>query len=419
MSIAKAVEVLETITGAAGDNFMTHLFEWNKSGVYPLSPIHIDVTLDGVKDNSEDVGKIVDVIEAHINDVVANDLDLEVCENNKKTVAEIGKFLVETRKIQTNPLGQVTKNYTKHESKFKEFNEKLNAKIDAIKEKEYQKSEIALTEYLEAYIETEALGEYLNLTMFKDFIENKRKTKFFTSKGELNKAIKDAVEDVVRIAYEPIKKELELNERKKLQLRQFQDYIDNVDSECMTNNLEANIKQLLRFKESVEELYPDIKENCLMSIDNKISRCRSNIRANNAEMEADAIKNADVGLMDRVSVIKEATDDLTAGVYMLNNYHKELQTIYPKLTFSDNQERVKILGTAIKQRIVDMETAELAQVAETKEDVPSDAKTYGITTKILEPLIHMKIVASSEEDAKEQFVERFKAHISMIDLVIK
>lgn len=419
MSIAKAVKTLKKISGAADDNFMTHLFEWNKYGVYPLSPIRIDVTSDGVKDNSEDVGKIVDVIEAHVNDVVANDLNLNVCETNKKTVAEIGKFLVETRKIQTNPLGQVTKNYTQHESKFKEFNEKLNAKIDAIKEKEYQKSETALTEYLEAYIETVSMGEYLNLTMFKDFIDNKRKTKFLTSKGELNKAIKDAIKDVVRIAYEPIKKELELNERKKLQLKQFENYLENIGAEGNTEELEANVKQLERLKESVADLYPDIKENCLMSIDNKISRCNANIRANKAEVQADAIKNADGVLMDRVSVIKEATDDLTAGVYMLDNYHKELQTIYPKLTFVENQEKVKTLGTAIKQRIVDMETAELAQATETKEDVHSNTKTYGITIQILEPLIYMKIVASSEEDAKEQLVERFKAHLSMIDLIIK
>ncbi|MFT7880879.1 MAG: hypothetical protein ABXS91_10855 [Sulfurimonas sp.] len=428
MSIVKAVDTLGTIAGTTGEDFVAKITEWNKNKAYPYTPIHIYVSQDGVKDNSEDVGKITDMIESHIQDVIKNDLDLDVVENNKKTVAEIGKYLVETRKIQTSPLAKVTKNYTQHEAKFKEFNEKFTEKIDAIKEVEYKKTENAIKKHIEQAIEEEELDRYLNLDMFKDFVENKRKTKIFTTTGKLNKGIKDAAAEAIRVAYEPIKQEIELKERKQLQTKQFEGYLENIVAEGTNYVLEASISSLNRLKESVSEYYPDIEESCMLSIDNKIGRCEANIRANKAESEAESIKNADGEIMARVEEIKVSSQDMLTDIDALKEHHKELQGIYSKLTYAENQDKVKNLGASIKQRIVDMETEDLQaqttykpgpETSNEPEVGSEELHTYGISMKILEPLAYTEVQASSEEEAKEKLIERFKTHLSMVDLVMK
>lgn len=422
MSIVKAVNTLGTVAGTTGEDFVAQITEWNKNKAYPLTPIHIDVGADGVKDNSEEVGKITDLIEAHIADVVKNDLDLEVVEANKKTVAEIGKYLIETRKIQTGPLAQVTKNYTQHEAKFKDFNESLTKKIDAIKEAEYKKTETSIRVLIGEKIAEQELEEHLNLDMFKDFIENKRKNKILTSTGKLNKKIKDEVSEAIRVAYEPIKQQIELKERKQLQSKQFEAYLENIPAEGETEVLEASVKALERMKETIGDFYPDISEHCIRSIDNKIGRCEANIRANKAEEKTEAIKNADGELLERVEAIKVSSQDMLTDIDTLRDHHKELQSIYPKLTYAENREKVEALGKSIKQRIVDMETEELENSTETESepDATKEAGTtvYGLTMKILEPLAYTEVEAKNEEEAKEKLVQRFRDHLSMIDLVI-
>lgn len=414
-----------------GDNVMEQLTKWNKEKIYPLSPIHIKVGADGVEDNSEEIGKLVSLLETFVNDVEKNALDLIEVEEAKKSVAEFGKYLVETRKIQTAPLTKVTGNYTQHENKFKDFSEALSAKIDAIKEKDYQKAEVAIKEYFTELLEEQEITEVIGLDMFTDFIENKRKTKFFTTKGALNKSIKDAITEAIRVAHEPIKQMQEFEERKTLQSKQFEAYLVNFEVEGETEKLEAEINQLIRFKESVETLYPDISEHCYRSIDNKIGHIQGNIRGNKAIAEKDAIKNADGELMERFNAINMASQDLTADIETLKSYHKELSDIYHDFKFAENREKVKALGVSIKQRITELEVEELspkvekqppvsvqpvAEAIEVKED-SAEMEEYFISIHDIEFLSSVGMDAINEEDAKAKFVKMFESHLSMVQLI--
>lgn len=418
----KLVAVLNTaksISGFSGDDFVKNIAEWNKQKAYPFSPIHIEIGTGGVKDNSAEIGALIQNIEVCVNDVTKNTLDVETVEDTKKIIAEIGKFLIEARKIQTNPLASITKNYTQHESKFNDFNRELTKKIDEINEREYQKAEVAIKDYFMEQIIGQGLQDDIHLGMFADFFENKRKNKIFTDKGALSKAIKDQVLEAIRIAHEPIKTAKELEAKKELQSKQFEMYLENIPADGASNVLEASITSLIRMEQTVNDLYPDIADHCRRSIANKKARCEANIRANEAIAQKEAVQNADLELMSRVETIKTSSQNMLAGTEELSALHKELQGIYTKLVFAENKEKVKEIGVSIKQRISEMEKAEIEQSVKVVQDSPKTAqqtKKYMISIHDLEPLTFAKIEAENEEEAKIKMVERFEMHLSMVQL---
>lgn len=384
--------------------------EWNKNKVYPVSPIHISIDQNGSIDNSNEIGILVCMIGDGVEDAIKNTIDAESLSDVKKTVSEIGKFIIETRKIQTNPLAEIAKKYTKHEAKFNEYNAAITKRIDEIKELEYEKAEKKIVELFE-----DEMPKELSLGMFRDFISNKRKNKIFTAKGELTGAIKSDIAEAMRIAYEPIKFAVELDAKKNLQSKQFETYIDNIETDGATNILNASIITLERFKEQCSDLYPDILEGCYRTIANKAQKCEANIRANEAVAQKEATVNADASAMKRVIEISDSLSqekDLNA----LQALHKELQEIYKTLTFSENQLKVKEIGTASKQKITAIEVSLVTPKEEEPKVIVHLTNFWMISIHDLEPLTFMKIEADTESDAKKKMVEAFESHLSMVTI---
>lgn len=419
--IITAITKITDLIGEDKSEFVAKITEWNKSKIYPVSLIDIQIGANGVTDNAEQVGEIIATLSDYVDDMVKNALDAESIADAKKTVAEIGKYIIETRKIQTNPLKEIAGRFTKHEGKFKEFNEALTAKYEAINEVAYKKSEKAIREHFEAIIAEDNLTEIVSMDAFKDFIANKRKTNIFTSKGALSKGIKDAIAEALRVVVEPIKEANALKEKKALQSKQFNSYLDGIPTDGDTPVLEASIKSLDRLKESIEELYPDIIEECLRNIDNKVSRCSAHIRANKSEAEKEAIQNADGKDMELFNAIRVASTDMTLGLQELKGYANSLREIYPRLTFSENQEKVKTLGASLNQRVIEIQATEMTPIdIPATEVVPDlDKESYFVSIEDIEVLAGMEIVADNEDEAKKELVRRFEAHLDMIDLITK
>lgn len=420
--IQTAIATIGNIIGFERNEVIEKITEFNKNKVYPVSLIDIKISADGVTDNSDEIGELVEKLQAWVSDVTKNTLDAQSVADAKKTLSEIGKFLIETRKLQTNPLKEVASHYTKHESHFKTMNESLTAKFEAINEIEYQSRAKAITVHFQELIAGDDLTEVVSIDAFKDFIANKRKTNIFTSTGKLSKGIKDAVTEALRLVVEPIKQAKELEEKKALQSKTFETYLENVVADGETQMLEANINTLIRMKESVGDLYPDIKEHCMRSIDNKISRCEANIKANKAIAEKDKVKNADGDLMLIFDEINTISQDMMLDIESLKELGNQLRGIYPKLTFSENQEKCKSLGVSINQRITELEIAENTPEPVVEEEVILEAK-YSLTAKYfisisdLEFIANVGVEANSEEDAKNRFTEMFRNHLNMVGLM--
>jgi len=418
--IQSVISTIGNIVGLEKTEVVDKLIEWNKSKVYPVNPIIINFENGNITDNSAEVGELVSKIEKYKDDVLKNSLDAESVAEAKKMITEFGKFLIETRKAVTNPLKEIAGHYTKHEAKFKEMNEELTKKIDEINEKTYKNRERAIREYFESRLKDDDLTEVVSMDAFKDFIEAKRKTNIFTSTGKLTKGIRDAVTEAIRAVAEPILEAKKLEESKALQSKQFDSYMANFTVDGDTNVLEANINQLTKFKESVPDLYPDIADHCIRSIDNKIALMEGNIRANKAIAEKEAVQNADGELLEIYEEIKEQSSNMTLGKDDLVEMANKLREIYPKLKFSENQENVKTLGASISARVAELDAKEIeAEIQTVPEEVmqsDSEESIYLISIHDIEVLANMEIKAVSEEEAKKELVRRFEAHLSMVQL---
>ncbi|NOR57196.1 MAG: hypothetical protein GQ474_01585 [Sulfurimonas sp.] len=420
VEIQLAVHTIGNLIHVDEKSVVEHITKCNKEKDYTANPISIIIDKGIVTDNSAEVGKVVDNLMLFGEEAITNALSVGEVQDVKKTIAEIGKYITESRKIITNPLRDITKGFTAHEAKFKPMNDKLTAQIDKMQEVEYKAREVEIRDYFEAHIRELELVDILSMEYFDDFIENKRKNQIFTSTGKLNKGIRTAIEEAVRLAYEPIKQAKEENVMKSLQSKQFHVYLDGIVAEGEDSLLEMSIVSLVRLKETAVELYPSIVEECIREIDNKISRCEANVRANKAVKERDEIVNMDGEVIEKLEAISVESQDMLMTVADLKELKDELKELYPKAQKTDTQERIKSLGISIGDRIGEAELHDLrgddmvGQVEITEET--SDITIYRVSIHDLEPLTYMEIKAGSQEEAKELLVQRFEMHLDMIDL---
>lgn len=403
------------------------VIEWNKNKSYPCSPVSIKFTGTAIEDNSQAIKAFIDKLEAYTEDVEKNALDIEEVKTAKKVVSEYGKLITETRKAQTGQFKQTVTNFTEQESRFDVLIGKLKAKEDAINFKEFEKRAVSIKEYLNKKIAEEVLDKYLNLDMFKDFIENKKKTNIYTTTGKLAGTFKSAADEVIRLAAEPILKAEELEQKQQQQTAQFEMYMANIGTIGNNEELEANIISLKRFNETVESLYPDIVDSCKRSIENKINMIQGSIRVNTSEAARKATEDADGELMEQVSFVRDKLNDMTLDMAEIQELREQLAEIYPKLKFALNQTTVKNLGTSAAQRIANLRAREIAvdimKTAPTPTQTPEETKStpvsskYVIASQDLDELDNMVIEAANEAEAIEKFTQVFKNHLAMVGLV--
>lgn len=401
------------------------VIEWNKNKNYPCSPVSIKFTGTAIEDNSKEIGVFIDKLEAYALDVEKNALDIEDVKTAKKVVAEYGKLITETRKMQTGQFKQTVTNFTNQESRFDVLIGKLKAKEDAINFKEYEKRAVSIKEYLDQKIAEEALDKFLNLDMFRDFVENKKKTNIYTSTGKLAGTFKSAADEVIRVAAEPMLKAEELKQKQQQQTAQFEMYMTNIGTVGNNEELEANIITLKRFKETIENLYPDIVESCNRSIDNRISIIHGNMRVNTAEAEKKATEDADGELLAQAEQFRVKLQDMMLSIEELKSIREQLAAIYPNLKFAASQEIVKSIGVAAAQRIAAIEASTITDTITAASPIPTPEEIkstpvylkYVIASQDLNELDNMVIEAENENEAIEKFTQVFKNHLAMVGLV--
>ena len=180
-------------------------------------------------------------------------------------VKEINTYITNTRKMQTDGFKDTVSAFTTNEKILKEAENIFTAGIKEMKEEFFKQNEIVIKELLlSEMVKIEAV-DHLTLEMFIDFIAKKREVQIWnTNKDNKNTTIKKSVSDditnVVRIAFEPIKIQLELNEKKASEQKLFDRYMENIPTEGNNNVLEASKISLIRFKETAVTDYTNIKD---------------------------------------------------------------------------------------------------------------------------------------------------------------
>ncbi len=375
-------------------NNLIQITEQNKTGIYLQSPIKINVTKEGIVDNSIEIEKMVNELESWATDRIENTLDLDILQSDRKAVGEWGKYLTTTRKTQTSQFKDTVANYTAQENRIKDIYTNFRDQEKKIQEVEFKKREVDIKKCITDFIAEQHAADYLSLDMFVDFISKKRETNIYTTTGKLSKTIKDAVEKVVMTAFAPIQEKIELKTRQEQQQKQFESYIENIETNGTTDKLEANKVTLIRFVDSIEEFYPDIVDQCKRSIKNKIDLIDANIKANKAESAYKEERDIDKDLLDEAHKIVASSENY-------DNKRKVLQEIYKKLQKTESKDIVAKLGQGLKKDVVEVkleETKEVIEVEETKE------VQFFIDIKDLEDLA-LEPLGTTKGEAKKNLIE--------------
>lgn len=417
-----AIDVFSSTIGVSSSNFIEELERQRKGNGYDLVPIVINVADNGsMEHNAEIIGMGIDLMAARANEVIKNELDIGNVELVKKEFNEIYQWLKATRTSVTSSFDEVKSKFTANEKRLKdEIIKSIDDQILAMKEKTFKIAEANIRSVLNEMIdESEGIG--ITIDMFDSFIESKRqnasmlpteKTKK-TSAAAL-KTIRDEFEKIAK----PIREALAINEKKDLQSKQFESYLDNIDVDSDNPEIiNAAIKSLFRLRESVEANYPDVIESCHRSINNKIEKAEANIRALEAMAERDALqsKQNEIDAHDKEIMIEVRT--INEGVLLddadtLTKKVDRLRTIHGKLIGEDNKNEVVRIANSLKDLISKSNATDALQKVKNK--------TFGVSDdgiqKITFELQMMNVSAMDAADARAKIVAHFAEMFKTDDL---
>jgi len=266
-----AITALGKLSGKDPLKLLEELRKQNKAKVWSISPIQISVQGSNIIENSEQVKTIVEMMKTHKEDVCKNALDLVEVENTKENISVVLTWFKGTRIQLTKPLDDIKSNFTALENEMDELIKGLKKKEDEIKEKDYKIAEKAICDELGKLLDNSLAKPDQNI--FNDFIENKRKNKGMipNDKGKLPAASLKTIKEQFDLVAEPMLKQIELDVKKKQQSQAFDLYLDGITVTGSVDHLEANIVSLGQLKMRIDELYPDIKDECHRRIENTTS----------------------------------------------------------------------------------------------------------------------------------------------------
>lgn len=414
-----AVTIFAKESGASKDNFIEALIEQRKNGAYLYNPVSMEVTKDGIIDNSETIGKGIDLMEIRADEAIKNDLSVDNLLLLKKEYSEIYEWLKVSRISITKVLDEFKKRGTTNEKRIKDdLIKRIDVHIDTMKEKTFKIAEANIKKHLEELIEQNSdLG--IGLNIFDSFIADKRKTAGMLPSEKTKKtgagALRTINDEFEKIA-KPIREAKELDSKKSLQSKQFEYYLDGISVDGDEVAINAAIASLLKLKESVESNYPDVVDACIRSIENKIEKAEANIRSKKLEQERDAAVARSNEAATHDEPYMQQVKEINQGVLLddektLEDKLTKLRAIHPVLKDEENKMEVVKIAESLKELISTQQLSNIKEEVQTKE-----LKTYAISNasikRITFDLQMIGVKADDPADARAkiitEFAEQFK-----------
>ncbi len=309
-NMKKAILELGKLSGIVPLELMENLRKQNKKKEWDITPIQIEVKGSKIVENSKQIKSIVELMDKHTKDVCRNALDIEEVENTKENISTILAWFKGSRIQLTKPLDDMKKNFTSLEKDMGGLINDLKDKEDAIREKDYQIAEKSIRNELAELIDGASVD--VSIEVFEDFVENKRKLKGMmpNDKNKLSAASLKSISEQFNLIAQPLMDAKELEAKKTQQSKAFDLYIGGVTLIGSAEHLEANLVSLGQLSQQIDELYPDIKEECHRRIANSKTTIEGNMRASKIEDEKKANQTHDQVLWKQVEALDKESDDV-------------------------------------------------------------------------------------------------------------
>jgi len=320
--------------------------------------------------NTETLDIYITELTNYVDESIKNDLDVEVVESKIKEIKTAFNGYIDYRKSFTTPLDSVKKKLISKEKCIDKQIDRLAVRREEMLETTYKIAEASIRQEFER-LQAENDNIVPDMTVFNSFLEAQRKVKGMlpNEKGVLGKASLEKIEKEFEKHVAPIREARRVEDLKASEQKQFEMYLENLNvSSNDINELEAVVINLVKMKDVIPDFYPNIIDQCNRTIDNKIGLANSNIatlKAREAEAKAEAkveeMNNADKEALAELQVVKDKLSDMTLTKDDLKEHHETLSALYKKMTFAENQEKVRLTGISVNDRITAIDKAELEE----------------------------------------------------------
>jgi hypothetical protein len=372
MSNAREVitEFAELVKVKDPAKFWELIVKENKEKKYSLLPIKVEMKDGEITSNAEQVKILVDLVEKWAYNLSVSD-NLDEINKGIKTLREIYVWINGSRKQVTRKFDEVKKQFTDVENDVKKLGELLKNRIDELKEQEYKKNEELLKQYFTEEIDRikKEHNIDLDISIFEDFIQNKRKNKITTKKGLLTAEIKRQIDEKVEQVLEPILKEKETQKLKEQDLQKLALDLKDVNIYSLFLDELEQAKGRLEFLLDVAETaYPNATVEAKMQLKGLLKIAEANIAKVKAEQEKEILQE---------QVKKEQEEK--------NKKEQELKEKARKI-----QEKMGVVKSKNK---------------------------FKLPLEELEVIASVEVEAENEDEAKEKILKMFKEQLELIDLI--
>lgn len=323
-----------------------------------------------------------------IDEIIKNVLDIDIVIEEISKRKKIKNNFIEWRRSWTSPITAVVREFTPKETRMDENIDRLVAQKEKMLETTYKVAEESIRAEFKR-LQSENDNIVPNMTVFDSFVEAQRKVKGMlpNDKGVLGKASLEKIEKEFEKHVAPIREMKALEELKAKEQKQFEMYLENVDtSSDNIDKLEASIITLEKFKAQIAdgELYSSITDQCTRSIDNKIGLAKGSINAlkaleaqRKAEDEAkqatakvEELQDADDEIITELNNIENGLSLIDNDKAMLEEKLARLRELFPVMKYADTQTLAKEVADKIKEMI--------GQFKDTTEDAKAVSETFTV-----------------------------------------
>ena len=360
------------------EKFWEDIKAQNKAKKWSVTPVKIEFKDGQIVENSEDVAKLVALMEEWAKRELEN-ADLDTLKKDLDITRTVYIWFSGSRKQVTGSFDVIKKSFIEVENRIKAIGEALKKREDDLLEEEYKKREAAILAELKTELNfvKEEHGIELNENLFSDFIAQKRKTKVLTEKGQLIKKIKDEIKAKVKEILDPILKEREAQKLKEQDLQKLALDLQDINTSALfVEELESAKSKLEQLLNTAEMRYPNAVQEAEAQLRANIRLVEANVARLKAEAEKEALRKAEE---ERKKEEAKKEEEI--------------------------KKRAELLQKMQQQQEPKVESAKNAQFK------------YKIPLEEIEVIASVEFEAGSEEEAKEKAVEMFRRQLEFVELI--
>ena len=245
-----------------------------------------------VSSNSKSILKVLELLKEGTAEMISTGSLSEITDH-QTILKEMQTWVKKCRTEITQPMDSTKSELMEVEKFFNPIMIETKEAIELLKQEEYKKGELNISREFESLILEARLD--INIGIFKDFIDVKKKAKTYqelNKKDQLSKSAKDNIREQFDMVANPIREQIAQKEKQDNEYKQFNYNLSKAEDAISIEELRALLPSL----------YPTIIESAEMALNGKLDIIKAKEIAEQKTSDAENKKEADKEAMATIKL---------------------------------------------------------------------------------------------------------------------